>query len=115
MAFVQRWLTSHWTDSKTILKKPLVFSEFGKSKKDPGYSESSRDIFLSTLYTNIYDLARNGGIGGGLVWQIMAQGMDSYNDGYEIVLSQNPATANVISQQSKKMTALEHTFVHQHG
>lgn len=109
MAFLQRWLTSHWGDSKTILKKPLVFAEFGKSKKDPGYSESSRYNFLSTLYTNIYNLARSGGLGGGLVWQIMAPGMESYYDGYEIVLSQNPATATVISQQSKKMTALEHT------
>ncbi|PON36139.1 1,4-alpha-glucan-branching enzyme [Parasponia andersonii] len=109
MAFLQRWLTSHWEDSRTILKKPLVFAEFGKSKKDPGYSESGRDNFLNTLYSNIYNLARNGGIGGGLVWQIMAQGMESYYDGYEIVLSQNPATADVISQQSKKMIALEHT------
>ncbi|PON95166.1 1,4-alpha-glucan-branching enzyme [Trema orientale] len=109
MAFLQRWLTSHWEDSRTILKKPLVFAEFGKSKKDPGYSESGRDNFLNTLYSNIYNLARNGGIGGGLVWQIMAQGMESYYDGYEIVLSQNPATAGVISQQSKKMIALEHT------
>ncbi|EXC32463.1 Mannan endo-1,4-beta-mannosidase 5 [Morus notabilis] len=109
MAFVQKWLTTHWTDSRTILKKPLVFSEFGKSKKDPGYSESARDAFLYTLYTKIYELARSGGgIGGGLVWQIMAQGMDSYYDGYEIVLSQNPSAAAVISQQSRKMTALEH-------
>lgn len=109
MAFVQKWLTTHWTDSRMILKKPLVFSEFGKSKKDPGYSESTRDAFLNTLYTKIYESARSGGgIGGGLVWQIMAQGMDSYYDGYEIVLSRNPSTTAVISQQSRKMTALEH-------
>lgn len=109
MAFLQRWLASHWEDSKTILKKPLVFAEFGKSKKDPGYTEIGRNNFLNSLYNNIYNLARNGGVVGGLVWQIMAQGMESYYDGYEIVLSQNPATANVISQQSKKMTALQHT------
>lgn len=114
MAFVQRWLTSHWTDSRTILKKPLVFSEFGKSKKDPGYSESARDIFMNTVYANIYELARSGGgIGGGLVWQIMAQGMENYSDGYDIVLSQNPLTAAIISQQSRKMTALEHASSHQ--
>ncbi|CAK7345430.1 unnamed protein product [Dovyalis caffra] len=46
----------HWPDSKTILKKPLVFAEFGKSKKDPGYSTSVRDSFLKTVYTSIYNL-----------------------------------------------------------
>lgn len=110
MAFMQRWLASHLTDSKMVLKKPLVFAEFGKSEKDPGYSQSARDAFLSGVYNSIYDFARNGGIGGGLVWQILAEGMDSFDDGYEIVLSQNPLTASVIAQQSRKMTALEHTL-----
>ncbi|KAH7519743.1 hypothetical protein FEM48_Zijuj08G0069600 [Ziziphus jujuba var. spinosa] len=110
MAFMQRWLASHLTDSKMVLKKPLVFAEFGKSEKDPGYSQSARDAFLSEVYNSIYDFARNGGIGGGLVWQILAEGMDSFDDGYEIVLSQNPLTASVIAQQSRKMTALEHTL-----
>ncbi|CAK7328805.1 unnamed protein product [Dovyalis caffra] len=111
MGFMQRWMSIHWTDSKTILKKPLVFAEFGKSKKDPGYSTSVRDSFLDTVYTSIYNFARNGGtLGGGLVWQILAEGMDSYYDGYEIVLSQNPSTSSVIAQQSNKMTSLEHTL-----
>ncbi|KAJ4846000.1 Mannan endo-1,4-beta-mannosidase 2 [Turnera subulata] len=111
MTFVQRWMTSHWTDSRTILRKPLVFAEFGKSKKDPGYSTTVRDSFLNSVYTSIYNFAKNGGtLGGGLVWQIMAEGMDSYFDGYEIVLSQDPSTTNVIAQQSNKMTALEHTL-----
>ncbi|KAK9134156.1 hypothetical protein Syun_013486 [Stephania yunnanensis] len=91
LAFVERWATSHWTDSRTILKKPLVFAEFGKSNKDPGYSLSGRDSFLSNVYGNIYKSARSGGtMGGGLVWQILGEGMDSYNDGYEIVMSQSP-------------------------
>ncbi|KAK6932084.1 Glycoside hydrolase, family 5, partial [Dillenia turbinata] len=93
MAFVQRWLTSHWTDSKTIIKKPMVFAEFGKSKKDPGYSASGRDSFLSSIYNSIYNLARSGGsIGGGLVWQVMPEGLDSYYDGYEIILECHVST-----------------------
>jgi len=106
---MQRWISSHWTDSKTILKKPLVFAEFGKSNKDPGYSTSVRDSFLNTVYTSIYIFARTRGtIGGGLVWQILAEGMDLYYDGYEIVSSQNPSTSSVIAQQSNKMTTFEH-------
>ncbi|KAJ4713857.1 Mannan endo-1,4-beta-mannosidase-like protein [Melia azedarach] len=59
MLFLQRWLTSHWTDSRTILRKPLIFSEFGKSSKDSGFSISARDSFLNAIYTNIYNLARS--------------------------------------------------------
>ncbi|KAK6925712.1 Glycoside hydrolase, family 5 [Dillenia turbinata] len=111
MAFVQRWLTSHWTDSKTIVKKPMVFAEFGKSKKDPGYSTSGRDSFLSTIYDSIYNLARSGGsIGGGLVWQVMPEGLDSYYDGYEIILSKDLSTVSVMSQQSRRMAALAHSI-----
>ncbi|XP_034677432.1 mannan endo-1,4-beta-mannosidase 5-like [Vitis riparia] len=108
MAFMQRWMTSHSTDSETIIKKPMVFSEFGKSSKDQGYNISARDTFLNAVYTNIYNFARSGGIGGGLVWQLMAEGMQSYDDGYDIVLSQNPSTRGIITQQSNKMIALDH-------
>ncbi|KAL0360208.1 UNVERIFIED_CONTAM: Mannan endo-1,4-beta-mannosidase 2 [Sesamum radiatum] len=108
MTFMRRWMTSHWTDSRTLLKKPMVFTEFGKSSKDPGFSIASRDSFLSAIYSNIYSLARSGGIGGGLVWQLVAEGMESYSDGYEIDLFQTPSTSSVISQQSRQMTALEH-------
>ena len=111
MAFIQRWLTIHWTDSRTILKKPLIFAEFGKSKKNLGYSLSTGDSFLNFVYTNIYNLARNGGtMGGALVWKLVAQRMELYFDGYEIVLSPNLSTRNVISRQSKQMTSLEHVL-----
>ncbi|CAM9003557.1 unnamed protein product [Rhodiola kirilowii] len=106
--FVQRWMAMHSSDAKTILKKPLVFTEFGKSSKDPGYSINSRDAYLSGIYANILSLARNeGSFAGGLVWQILAEGMDSYDDGYQIVLSQDGSTSSLIDQQSNKMVALE--------
>ncbi|KEH17608.1 mannan endo-1,4-beta-mannosidase-like protein [Medicago truncatula] len=115
MEFMQRWITSHLQDSRTILKKPLVFTEFGMSKNDSGYSIEARDSFMNTVYSSIYSLAQNGGtFAGGLVWQLLDEGMDSYDDGYEIVLTQNPSTSSVISQQSSKMIALEHTLSNKH-
>ncbi|OVA04200.1 Glycoside hydrolase [Macleaya cordata] len=107
LGFLQRWMSSHWTDSMTILKKPLVFAEFGKSNKDQGYTLSGRNSYMNTIYNNIYNFASSGGtMGGGLVWQIVAEGMESYYDGYEIILSQNPSTTRLIAGQSHKMTAL---------
>ncbi|XP_016506608.2 mannan endo-1,4-beta-mannosidase 1-like [Nicotiana tabacum] len=107
LAWMQRWVTSHWEDAKTILKKPLVLSEFGKSSRDQGYNLSSRDTFMSSVYRNIYNLAKEGGtMAGSLVWQLMAQGMENYDDGYCIVLGQNPSTTGIISGQSHAMTTL---------
>ncbi|KAG5601826.1 hypothetical protein H5410_033196 [Solanum commersonii] len=107
--FMQRWMISHWQDSRTILKKPLVLSEFGKSSKDPGYSQNARDTFVSLVYRNVYNFAKAGGtMGGSLVWQLVAQGMDNFDDGYSIILAQNPSTAGLISGQSHAMTTLAH-------
>ncbi|CAA0833701.1 Mannan endo-1-4-beta-mannosidase 7 [Striga hermonthica] len=108
MVFMRRWMTSHWRDSKTLLKKPMVFTEFGKSSKDKGFSVASRDSYMNAVYGSLYSFARGGGIGGGLVWQILDEGMESYSDGYEIVLSESPSTSSIISQQSRQMTALQH-------
>ncbi|KAF5780488.1 putative mannan endo-1,4-beta-mannosidase [Helianthus annuus] len=118
MAFMQRWMWSHFKDSRTILKKPLVIAEFGKSSKDPGYNIHKRDSYMRDVYRNIFMEARSGGtVGGGLVWQLMADGMGSYGDGYEIILSENPSTDNIMSQQSRAMTSLSHLLRirhHQH-
>ncbi|KAL2520304.1 Mannan endo-beta-1 [Forsythia ovata] len=106
-AFVERWILSHWDDSRTILKKPLILTEFGKSSKDPGYSLNARDVYINNVYSHIYRFARMGGtMSGSLVWQLMAQGMDSYYDGYEIILSQNPSTARIILRQSNAMKGI---------
>nr|GEU57525.1 mannan endo-1,4-beta-mannosidase 5-like [Tanacetum cinerariifolium]GEX33405.1 mannan endo-1,4-beta-mannosidase 5-like [Tanacetum cinerariifolium] len=111
MAFMQKWMSSHYLDSRTILKKPLVVAEFGKSSKDLNFNTIKRDSYLNAVYRNIYMEARSGGtVGGGLVWQLMADGMSSYGDGYEIVLSDNPSTDSVISQQSHAMSTLSHVL-----
>lgn len=111
MAFMGRWMSSHYTDAKTVLKKPLVIAEFGKSNKDPGFSLNARNLYMDAVYRNIYKYARNGGtLSGGLVWQLMAQGMQPFDDGYEIVLQENPSTSMVISRQSHAMTTLSHLF-----
>ncbi|OVA04199.1 Glycoside hydrolase [Macleaya cordata] len=115
LGFMQRWMSNHWIDSMKILKKPLVVSEFGKSNKDQAYTLRRRNLFMNTIYRNIYNFARSGGaIGGGLVWQIVAEGMESYYDGYEIVLSENPSTTRLIAGQSHKMLALGHMLNRPH-
>eukprot|EP01018_Ginkgo_biloba_P008514 Gb_04261 [translate_table: standard] len=111
LSFLDSWIQTHLEDASRILKKPVLFAEFGKSSKDPGFQMYQRDNLLSTVYKNIYSSASTGGAsGGGLVWQLMAEGMDSFKDGYDIVLSENPTTASVISTQSQKLSDLTRMF-----
>ncbi|CAN4096238.1 unnamed protein product [Withania somnifera] len=91
LVWMEKWITSHWQDAKTILKKPLVLAEFGKSIRS---GQGSRDTFMTRS----------------LVWQLMAQGMENYDDGYCIVLAKNPSTTQIIIGQSHAMTALAHSF-----
>lgn len=111
LSFLQNWIETHQEDASRILKKPVLFAEFGKSSKDPGFVISQRNNFLKVVYKQIYGSASRGGAGGGaMVWQLMTEGMSSYGDGYEIVLSQNPSTAAIISAQSRKLAELAHMF-----
>ncbi|KAL6498393.1 Mannan endo-1,4-beta-mannosidase 2 [Orobanche hederae] len=112
MVFMERWMSNHLEDAMTILKKPLIIAEFGKSSKDPGFSLNERDLYMGNVYRDIYRYARSGGgtMSGSLVWQLMAQGMDEYYDGYGIVLAQCPSTAGIMSRQSHAMTSLSHVF-----
>eukprot|EP01018_Ginkgo_biloba_P008525 Gb_29706 [translate_table: standard] len=87
LSFLEKWVEKHLEDASRVVKKPVLFAEFRKS--------------------SICKSASSGGAaGGGLVWQLMAEGMDSFDDGYDIVLSESPSTAAVISSQSRKMSAL---------
>ncbi|CAL0304861.1 unnamed protein product [Lupinus luteus] len=107
MVFLQGWIDSHRNDSITILKKPLIIEEFGKIIKG---NIEYRDSFMSDVYSYIYEVAKNsdGGVAAGMVWQIMSEGMESYSDRYEIVLSQSPSATKIIRDQSTRMAALEH-------
>lgn len=107
MAFFNEWMRSHWVDSRRTLKKPLVLAEFGKSEKDTGYDVKIRYELMNFAYSSNYNFAKAGkAIGGALVWQILPEGMENYNDGYAIVLSEDPTTSAIIEKQSIRMRNL---------
>ena len=111
LSFLNNWLGAHIQDAQNILRKPVLLTEFGKSWKDPGFSTYQRDQLFNTVYNQIYSSARRGGAAaGGLFWQLLTEGMDSFRDGYDIVLSESPSTANVIAQQSRKIDQIRKIF-----
>lgn len=111
LAFLNNWLSAHFLDAQYALRKPILVAEFGKSFKDSGYSTYERDQLFSTVYYKIYSSAKRGGpAGGALFWQLLTEGMDSFQDGYGIMLGQSSSTANVIAQQSKKLYLIRKMF-----
>ncbi|KAL0448309.1 UNVERIFIED_CONTAM: Mannan endo-1,4-beta-mannosidase 7 [Sesamum latifolium] len=111
LSFLSNWLDAHIQDAQFILHKPLLITEFGKSWKDPGFSPYERDTLFNTVYSKIYASAKRGGAAaGGLFWQLLAEGMDSFRDGYEIILEENSSTANVIAQQAHKLYQIRKIF-----
>ena len=74
-----------------------------------------RDNLFDVVYKHVYASASRGEAGAGaMFWQLMAEGMSSYGDGYEVVLSENPSTASFISAQSHKLAELTHIFTTLH-
>ncbi|XP_020212509.1 mannan endo-1,4-beta-mannosidase 1 [Cajanus cajan] len=105
VAFVDKWVESHIHDAKNVLGKPIVVGEFGKSSKLSSMVE--RDSYMNKMYSAIYNSASSGGpCAGGLFWQLMAQGMDSFRDGYEVIFEESPSTTRIIEQQSHKMSSI---------
>ncbi|MFS8010506.1 putative mannan endo-1,4-beta-mannosidase [Helianthus anomalus] len=109
--FLSNWLRTHIYDAQYVLKKPLLLTEFGKSAKDPNFSPYQRDQLYNLVYNNIYLSAKHGGAAaGGLFWQLLAEGMDSFGDGYDVVLSRATSTANIIGQQGRRLYQIRKIF-----
>ena len=86
----------------------MVIAEFGKSSKSLGYSIAIRDSYFKKVYNAISKSAINGGsCAGGIFWQLLSKGMDTYGDGYEVVFENSPSTSQIIKLQSIKMSHIK--------
>ncbi|XP_076955497.1 mannan endo-1,4-beta-mannosidase 7-like [Bidens hawaiensis] len=109
--FLSTWLRTHIYDAQYVLKKPLLLTEFGKSMKDPNFSTYQRDQLFNLVYNNIFLSAKHGGAAaGGLFWQLLAEGMDSFGDGYDVILSRSTSTSNLIGEQGRRLYQIRKIF-----
>ncbi|KAL5221801.1 hypothetical protein ABZP36_026514 [Zizania latifolia] len=105
--FAKRWITSHVEDGDKELDKPVLVSEFGLSHLVEGFDESHRDALYKAVYDIVRDSARRGGAGAGaFVWQLAAEFMEEYHDGFAIVPSERPSMQRLITEQSCRLAAL---------
>ncbi|KAH7849997.1 hypothetical protein Vadar_026356 [Vaccinium darrowii] len=115
LSFLNSWVDNHIQDAQNTLGKPLLFAEFGKSSKDPGFNTNKRDTVFNTVYSAIYSSAKGGGAAaGGLFWQLLGEGMESLGlgDGYEIVLSESSSTVGLVTQESQKLKNIRRMYAH---
>ncbi|CAK9167230.1 unnamed protein product, partial [Ilex paraguariensis] len=67
------WIRAHIVDSKSVLGKPFLVIEFGKSSRSAWYSLRARDSNFGNVYNAIYSCATSDGpYAGELFWQLMA-------------------------------------------
>ncbi|CAL5055953.1 unnamed protein product [Urochloa decumbens] len=107
--FMRRWMASHAGDAAAALRKPLLVAEFGWSARSDGVRAvvPVRDAYFGMVYDAIYASARAGGpLAGGLFWQVMEAGMESWTDGYDVVLGRSPSTAAVVARECARITSL---------
>lgn len=95
-------------DGEYILKKPVLFTEVGSSLHKKKEGSIDRDIFLKTVYDNIYNSAKEKQAGAGaLIWQLLAEGMEEYGDEFSLVAWEHPSLYKLIIEQSCR---LRHIF-----
>ncbi|VFQ88017.1 unnamed protein product [Cuscuta campestris] len=105
--FVSKWMISHIHDGDKVLKKPVVFTEFGLSTKNKGFDHSKRDTFFKVVLDYIYKSASKNMSGvGSLFWQFLVEGMEEYNDDYGIVPWERPSTYKLITEHSCRLAKL---------
>ncbi|PWA54931.1 glycoside hydrolase, family 5 [Artemisia annua] len=106
--FAKKWIKSHIEDCNSVLRKPLLITEFGKSSRSKGYTVKQRDEYFRNIFNTAYQSAKSGGsCSGTMFWQVLAKGMENWGDSYQVVLENNPSTNAVISQQSQKISSID--------
>lgn len=107
-AFMGAWVRTHIDDAKYKLDMPVLFAEFGKSDRTPGYTESVRITSMTDMFDAVYASARDGGpAAGALVWHFVPKALEpSLQDGYAMVLSETPAVASLMRMQTDRLSIL---------
>lgn len=105
--YISKWVTSHIEDGDRELHKPVMFTEFGLSKKSKDFENSQRVTFYRSIFDKIYESARKNGAGAGtMIWQLLVPGMEEYSDDYGIIPGQTPSVDSLLKEQSCRLLSL---------
>ncbi|KAG0465018.1 hypothetical protein HPP92_019182 [Vanilla planifolia] len=105
--YLSNWVDSHLSDGEYILKKPVLFSEIGSWSEARKNGSNHREVMLKVVYDKVFESASRGQAGAGaLVWQLMVEGTQRYEDEFSFVAGQHPDAYKLILQQSCRLRNL---------
>ncbi|XP_073098714.1 mannan endo-1,4-beta-mannosidase 6 isoform X2 [Elaeis guineensis] len=105
--YLSSWVDSHVNDSQNVLKKPVLFLEFGSNLRAKKNGTYEKNVLLNVVYDKVYESAKKGQAGAGaLIWQLMVEGMQNYRDEFSLIAWENPSTYKLIVQQSCRLLRL---------
>lgn len=107
LKFVSKWMLSHIEDGDRVMKKPVMFTEFGLSDLNKGFTPAQRDRFYKTVYDVIYKSAKRKRSGAGsLAWQFVVERMEESSDDFGIVPWDTPSIYRLIIEQSCRLARI---------
>ncbi|XP_057455656.1 mannan endo-1,4-beta-mannosidase 2 [Lotus japonicus] len=113
MKFLSKWMLSHIEDGDTVLKKPVLFSEYGLSDSIKNFSMAHRETMYRTILDISYKSAKKNRSGAGaLVWQFLVGGMDEFIDDFGMVPWEKPSIYSLFIQQSCKLAKVKGWIQH---
>ncbi|KAH7654097.1 Mannan endo-1,4-beta-mannosidase protein [Dioscorea alata] len=105
--FGRTWMQSHIDDADKVLGMPVVFGEYGVSRKHEGFSFSFRDTFINMVHQTLLRSTKKGGSGAGsLLWQLFTEGTENMDDGYAVNLAEAPSVSHMLALQSMRLKYL---------
>ncbi|XP_019437008.1 PREDICTED: mannan endo-1,4-beta-mannosidase 2-like [Lupinus angustifolius] len=108
LKFVYKWMRSHIEDGDTVLKKPVLFSEYGLSETMANFTLSNREKMHKTISDIIYKSAKKNRSGAGaLVWQFLVGGMKEFSDSYGMVPYESSSTDSIFIKQSCRLARIK--------
>lgn len=114
--FVSKWMLSHIEDGDNVLKKPVLFSEYGLSTTIPNFSVPDREDMYRTVLNIILKSAKKNRSGAGaLVWQFLVGGMEDYTDAYGMVPGESSSTHILFIKQSCRLAKIKGWTQHDVG
>ncbi|OIW01583.1 hypothetical protein TanjilG_23894 [Lupinus angustifolius] len=107
LKFVSKWMVSHIEDGEMVLKKPVLFSEYGLSQTMKNFTLSNREKMHRTVLDIIYKSAKKNRSGAGaLVWQFLVGGMKEFCDEYGMVPYES-STHSLFIEQSCRLARVK--------
>nr|GMD38404.1 mannan endo-1,4-beta-mannosidase 2-like [Ipomoea batatas] len=108
LKFARKWILSHIEDGERVLKKPIMFTEFGLAGENKEVEPYQRDRFFKLILEIMYKSAKHNKSGAGSVfWQFLVERMEEYNDEFGIVPWERASTYNLITNHSCRLAGVQ--------